>query len=465
MAPLFGKLFERIPKQVRTMAEYMGLEPEHVYRGLREANENPITRKISQTLDQNDLNYALALSDSRTMDNAMYMRDNMLPLSPHFRSYYGDSVLIDESKPMLKMADGSLVHYPEQLYHGSLNDSIEVFNSAANPRHDIGDNGEWLTNGLARAQYYAKGSPEGRVYPVYARVENPVVFDAQGERWTNINGALMENYAGLNEPNYITLDEWKALRDLYKRDRYVADNYGPNYLNSLYDEMSKYADNIQANYPELWNSDKYDFSTPRVIAIQNDIDRINNRIRAANDRALELGKMLTNHGNDLDAFAYANGLNQDGLTYTFTRDLKKKFGDRVDGVRMNNIQDGGKWGDHSDNVVVFDPSAIKSSTANNGLFRRDDPNIYHGVVALPALGSDAINETEVNPLESFALGAFPAAMLGIRTGNPIGAVIGGIGGGIAGLAGDVALTELLNNLGEAPDYMYDFDVPPETYME
>lgn len=154
---------------------------------------------------------------------------------------------------------------------------------------------------------------------------------------------------------------------------------------------------------------------------------------------------------------------------------KKNYGDSVS---MENLRSEHGGAPHSENVTFRGPQAKSPES----MFNFRSPNINYGWLAAPASGyagyevlsptnaqahvpkETALHEADVNPVESFTLGALPPFVAGLRSGNPYVALLGGVVGGTAGLAGDYTLTELLNALSEAQqDPWWDFDVPPETY--
>lgn len=381
-----SKAFVKIPKALRTLAEAMGYEPEAVARGLKEAHDNPLTRNFSVTLNQRDLPLNLAIKDQRTLDNAEFMRDNALAFSPHFRSWFGDSLITDPNFPVMYMKDGSRIARPEQLYHGSGVPNLQVLESGHGRQ---GDTGVWLSNSTNRGESYAvKG---GEVIPLYARAENPVIIDNYGDRWNNIGHADVIRDAGLTPPDGLSamfddvVAEYPELYDMYRR----ADNkWFP--LQRKYEAANERLIAMQnkllhKDYVSQREWDTFNALDDEVQALRSAYKTEQRRANAiienlALNQPTVFGYAAKNRLADTEVWRPSKVANEMSRTYEFTKALKAKHADTIDGVRMNNIQDGGYWGNHGDNVIVWNPNQIKSSSSNNGLFRLDDPRFAYGLL-------------------------------------------------------------------------------------
>jgi hypothetical protein len=108
---------------------------------------------------------------------------------PTFRNWFGDSKVVDESgKPVV-------------VYHGSEKAGFTVFNTEGGSGKTRGT-GAFFSNKLGNAFTYS-GSPKLTTFasdadttvgdqpsnvPVFLKIQNPLVIDARGQNWSNVDG-------------------------------------------------------------------------------------------------------------------------------------------------------------------------------------------------------------------------------------------------------------------------------------
>jgi len=154
-----------------------------------------------------------------------------VPTSPEFRAWFGNSRAVDTSGA------------PVLLYHGTYKGGFTAFDPAkADPHHP----GFYFTNDISNANTYLGSisdlpdptpsldgthpASSGGAYRVWARMENPFVFDAHGAKWDD-----------LKVPEYPVLRRTYEVAHAAKRDGYdgvIFRNLRDNGGMSNYDEPS-----------------------------------------------------------------------------------------------------------------------------------------------------------------------------------------------------------------------------------
>lgn len=494
MPSLLSRLLGSAERPVAELLEKAGYSAEDAFRGLTRAAEIPEVRNFALTLDPTSFDYASAIRNKRIMDAAEYIANEGLPISPWFRAWNGQNKVIDQTITPVQTTMGAPIVMPNLVQHGSWLKGHKVLESG-HSRYKEGDTGIWgaMDKGATeRARSYAYTGPDnmpanGEVIPLWVRLENPFITDAGNRSWDNISLSEVINYAGLKQPvkydkatnkkmaqllqdyHDKEIEYGNALADLRKPMKLALDNATKG--SDIYRKFSGdpggliyFAQNGDVNSPLFTNKEA-------LAEYRQLVDKHNELKNKYNESINNLDDVAKNYflysDPTIESTLHNNFVNPNlSKTYEVVGELKKKYGDTIDGTIMRNIADGGGAGNYATNITWNTPVQAKHATENNNLFNPSDDRLRYGFLAAPTASLDTgyTKEADVNPVESFALGAFPPFVAGLRTGNPYAALLGGAVGGTAGLAGDYTLTELLNALSEAQqDPSWDFDVPPETY--
>lgn len=151
----------------------IGLLPSWVWEEGRADDEAPETGPQSlERLYQNAID-AIANAD-------------LITNTPEFRRWFGNSVVVDpDGKPLI-------------VYHGSERAGFTVFNTDGKGEKTKGT-GAFFSNKLSNAMTYSGDrrlvdlsggeapAQQGNV-PVFLKIEKPLVIDAQGQNWSNVDG-------------------------------------------------------------------------------------------------------------------------------------------------------------------------------------------------------------------------------------------------------------------------------------
>ncbi|MEN9926072.1 MAG: hypothetical protein RL268_2198, partial [Pseudomonadota bacterium] len=108
--------------------------------------------------------------------------------SPAFKAWFGDSKVVDaDGEPLVVYHgtnDGATTSYDFDENQGKVTQRGPIDFDAFN----VGAGGAVSFSDTERADTYAGSVSGSRMIPVYLSLKNPLIFDAEGRKWTNVNG-------------------------------------------------------------------------------------------------------------------------------------------------------------------------------------------------------------------------------------------------------------------------------------
>lgn len=125
---------------------------------------------LGVSLDNTDeeIRAAMERGQAPAADGAMYAQGKIDTSSAAFKEWFGNSKIVDENgKPMI-------------VYHGSPSKGIDTFRMD-DDNYKTEGTGFWFTNEVKSGTY---SGPGGEVYPVYLKMERPIVIEWDGH-WTS----------------------------------------------------------------------------------------------------------------------------------------------------------------------------------------------------------------------------------------------------------------------------------------
>lgn len=121
---------------------------------------------LGVSLDNTDeeIRAAMERGQAPATDGAMYAQGKIDTSSAAFKEWFGNSKIVDESgKPLV-------------VYHGSPSKGIDAFRMD-DSNYKTEGTGFWFTNEVKSGTY---SGPDGEVYPVYLKMERPIVIEWDG---------------------------------------------------------------------------------------------------------------------------------------------------------------------------------------------------------------------------------------------------------------------------------------------
>jgi GNAT superfamily N-acetyltransferase len=238
--------------------------------------------------------------------------------TPAFKRWFGQSAVVDaKGKPLM-------VYHGSNAHAYSPGERIEVFSTSSR-------GGAFFSSDRSIAQQYGE-----RIYPVYLRIENPLVLHAGGVGWTALRG-------GSRIEGSITPPMREALR-LQEADR------------------ARKNQDVASLFAELADLDLEDAPAEMT-------------------RGSVARRSINLRGTSLSGHTLADLLDLDPSDTLETDDVVKaarRLG--FDGVIIRAVQDSPTRGAGynrllSDIYAVFEPTQVKSATGNAGTFDPADPRI------------------------------------------------------------------------------------------
>lgn len=190
-------------KQLDNYAQYIDVDPDKAVSALENYANNPYT---SEWLGGPNTQYGIPSFWSDENAQAIMQRgwEDAKYMAPQFRLFYRGSSLIEPGSPRVSipMRKGGDLVVPHRQFIGSTHPLEYVDDARRNLTHadEYGNyTGIWAGTPYERAVNYARipeyfdgGNPYGRVYPVYINMRRPLVIDANGAAWDDLNFAKVQ---------------------------------------------------------------------------------------------------------------------------------------------------------------------------------------------------------------------------------------------------------------------------------
>lgn len=398
-------LSKLLTKPVMELLEKAGYEPAQAAKGLKAIAEDPLTERFFYTLNPHDLDYTAALNSPRALDNAKFIMNEGLPVSPYFRVWNRNSVLHEPSIAPVYTQDGPPIMMPDMVLHGSHSKGHQILESG-HSRYGEGDTGVWGSIGKGsneRARSYKNNGPNGEpangeVIPLWVRLENPFITDAEFRSWRDISPAKVLSYAGLKQPvkyDKATNQEMAALlEDYYRKEMMYGDRLGElrkamkvareaalkggdaySHFSGDPEGMLTFARTGDINSPLITNKDAIHEYRRLADEFDNTRSLYNDSINNFDDIA---EKYFLYSDPDIESTLYHNRMRPNlRETHAVAGALKKNYSDLIDGTIMHNVSDGGYADNFATNVTWHDANQSKHAVENNGLFSPFDDRIRY----------------------------------------------------------------------------------------
>ena len=187
-------------------------------------------------------------------------------LSPNQREFYKDSKAVDENGNLLR------------LYHGTPKGGFSVFDSSfSDDKRSL-----FFTDDPEVADTYNGGRNRSSIYPVYLNLKNPLIIDAKGASWNQIQNGEIKNlvanrntigdFTFLNEEDANSFEQKYHIQELTDLLEEARKNGSVEYNGETYDdwEIRDLLDNAEYNAEREYQ--KYHRNNSKSITIKEFLD-------------------------------------------------------------------------------------------------------------------------------------------------------------------------------------------------